>query len=156
MKLGIVMVGCMLIMAGCSAEVASPTTTSMYGNWALTNSSESSGVGLTLNENGEYALIIMRLTSDRTAEAALETGNFSVSSSEFTFVPKKSTCPNSSEKETVQYTQTNNKLNLLFSTGFISLEKNESTADTGFVVTFGCFQEGKFTKSPLVSLNTVK
>lgn len=139
-----------IAVIACSSDKSEP---SIYGNW-ITDLSPGSGVGLTLQEDGTYIEIELVLTSDTTANAQIATGTFSVSGQSFTSETKQSSCPDAkADPETVSFKLTDSALALVFPQGIISLEHNDASPATEFIIRYGCFKGGQFTPSNLAAVS---
>lgn len=150
-KLFILVTVLLTIVAGCAAD-ATTSEPSIHGNWMYVNSAGTAGVGATLNEDGTYVVTLLRLTSPTTAQASVEAGTYTSTAKTMTFTATHSTCPNepATHYATYNYTLSNDRLSVLFPEGIIAFERNPHEAESSFVITFGCFQSGKFVASSLV------
>lgn len=136
---------------GCASPNDAPPT-SIYDDWVYLDSNSTTGIGLNLSADGTYVFTVLQLTSDNSAQAVVESGTFSSTSDTLSFVPTQSTCP-TSEFETLKYQLRYSALELMFSQGIISLQKNTGSSVSNFILTFGCFQGGKFTAASLHAVN---
>jgi hypothetical protein len=141
-----------LVGCGGSSEPAAPdpTPAALVGNWLYDNGT--SGAGVNLGADGQYSIAIIQLTDVAAANVEAEKGTYSATASAITFDPAQSSCPGPHPRYLSDYTVTPTSLTLSGTASATVLVRNTSPA-TSISATYGCFNAGVFTASPLVAVS---
>lgn len=140
-----------LVGFGCDGGDASPAER-LAGNWIFLPADGSSGLGLTLQADGDYNVMVAELTSSNTANAEIEIGVFSANDTEIMFYPRKWSCPGPDPSYIVRYALSGSSLGITGGSTLVSLERNPYPASTNFAITTGCMQTGTFVPMPIAPL----
>jgi hypothetical protein len=136
-------------LMGCGGGSSSPDN-GVVGNWMFVNSTGDSGFAFDAKADGTYVIGLLSLTSTSTANAQVEEGNWSATSTMLTTTPTKWSCTGTDPAETDSYDIANGDLTVTTSGGIIVLQPNTTPVSSSFVLTFGCFdQNGNFAAQPL-------
>jgi hypothetical protein len=107
-------------------------------------------VGFTFTTSGTYSYEQMRMTSDSSFEASIETGTFTQNGSSIALNPVKETCMGLRAPGAATYTFEGDNLILNFSSSLLELTPDTATANTSIDIEYGCFNtDGSFTPEPL-------
>lgn len=140
-----------IFVMGCSNTVESDSQ-SIYGSWVY-ESSDGVGLGVTFNTNGTYAAVLVGLTSDTTANAEIEIGNFAANNNMLTMTTKQSSCSDASkEPETMPFNIDGDSLGVAFPKGMLFFHRNNASSANNGIITYGCVVDGKFVPSPIQTL----
>ena len=140
----------LLALVACSSSVETKEPT-VVGNWVFVNQAGTAGTGITFRGDGSYTFLNMRLTSDKSANAEVETGIYTDNGSAIVFTPQQYTCPGPDPIVTFPRSFSNGNLVFSLPSGVISLQPNNAPPAESFVVVYGCFDNktGAFTRAEL-------
>jgi hypothetical protein len=143
-----------LTFVGCGSSsdpvAPDPTPAALVGNWLYDNGT--SGAGVNLDDDGQYSIVIIQVTDVAAANVEAERGTYSATASAITFDPAQSSCPGPHPRYLSNYTVTPTSLTLSGSASATVLVRNTAAA-TSISATYGCFNAGVFTASPLVPVS---
>lgn len=123
----------------CGSPASTPT---LVGNWIYVDPAGSTGIAVDINDDGTYVIADMTLTSSNSADAQVETGSYTATSSQINALPQKWSCRGADPGITVDYTFQDGNLLLSLQSGLVALQPNTATATTAFKITYGCFSSG--------------
>ena len=147
------LVAVLAAVAACGANSETPEQR-LIGTWVYANAADTSGLGVQFKGDSTYELVIMQLTSSTSANVEAETGVFSATDTELTFVPQQWTCPGPYPSYTVSYHFNGDTLVVTSSTGATMLSRDTSPPWTNGYIAYGCFQSnGSFVAEALAPVS---
>jgi len=119
----------------------------LVGNWISTvNSSCDEAFDVTATE---FVFAVLCVNADLSVDAQAQKGTWSLSGSTLTLANAQASCPAATAKTDVEaITVSASSLSFSDSAGIIDFARNTAAAGSG-ALTYGCFNAGVFTPSPL-------